>query len=182
VSKRWGLRELPKARPTSQVDDLYHILITLWVWYNSVFADEIQRLYVPTGILLASVSNYRLVSLFDTRVYIETDEAEADNDANLWLEDDIFTDKHSTMSDSVNLDDEVVFKSDDQLDHTIVNEIEYDQFEGSEANTDWDSGTDCEWSGEWSNHTKGDWNSQSEDSDNELDSDSEKEGVDSDID
>lgn len=137
---------------------------------------------MPTGILLDSVSGCRLVSLFDTRVYIETDEAEADNDANLWLEDDIFTDKHSTMSDSVNLDDEVVFNSDDQLDHTIVNEIEYDQFEGSEANTDWDSGTDCEWSGEWSNHTKGDWNSQSEDSDNELNSDSEKEGVDSDID
>src|SRR4051794_25061191 len=55
-------------------------------------------------------------------------------DANLWLEDDIFTDKYSTMSDSVNLDDEVVFNSDDQLGHTIVNEIEYDQFEGSEAN------------------------------------------------
>ena len=124
VRKRWGFRRLPRAKPTSQVDDLYHILITLWVWYDSVFADEIQRLYVSTGILLASVSACRLVSLFDTRVYIGIDEAEADNDANSWLENDIFTEKNNTMTDSVNLDEGVVFNSDDNLNAMIVNEID----------------------------------------------------------
>ena len=68
-----GLRRLPRAKPTSQVDDLYHILITHWVWHFVVFADEKQRLFVPTGILLASVSGCRLVSLFDTRVKIDVD-------------------------------------------------------------------------------------------------------------
>jgi hypothetical protein len=103
-----GLRRLPRAKPTSQVDDLYHILITLWVWHRVVFADEIQRLLLATGILLAGVSGCRLVSLFDTRVKIDNEEAKDDHDINKKL----------------NNDDNVILKTQGGLDNAKINDTE----------------------------------------------------------
>ncbi len=48
------------------VDDLYHILFTHWVYDSTTYRDEHQRVQVATGILLASYTGCRPVSLFDT--------------------------------------------------------------------------------------------------------------------
>jgi hypothetical protein len=119
-----GLRRLPRAKLTSQVDDLYHILIAHWVWHRVVFADEIQRLLLATGILLAGVSGCRLVSLFDTRVKIDNDEAKDDRDSHDKLDSDNFTDSDTTPMNSMNMEDYAVLNSQGELDDSKVSDSE----------------------------------------------------------
>ncbi|KAK6810583.1 hypothetical protein RU639_013666 [Aspergillus parasiticus] len=67
VSRRMGLRRLPRPRPTEKAIDLLHFQTTHYVHCDSVFADEKQRLYHAVGLNLSSVTACRAVSLFDTR-------------------------------------------------------------------------------------------------------------------
>jgi hypothetical protein len=68
-----GLRTRPKRKPSSNKDDIYRILIGHWTRCTKAYADEKQRLYVATGILLSYISGSRLVSLFDTRVEVDNE-------------------------------------------------------------------------------------------------------------
>ncbi|OJD24573.1 hypothetical protein ACJ73_04067 [Blastomyces percursus] len=68
VIKRWGLRRRPKRKPSGTKDDVYRILHSHWTRCTKAYADEKQRHYVATGILLSFISGARLVSLFDTRI------------------------------------------------------------------------------------------------------------------
>jgi hypothetical protein len=65
-----------------------------------VFADEIQRLLLATGILLASVSGCRLVSLFDTRVKIDNNEVKDDRESHDKPDGDAFTESDVRVNDS----------------------------------------------------------------------------------
>ena len=72
LQREYKLRKLPKPKPlVTGLDDLYHLLYTLWVLDESVFADEHQRTLVATGILASVYFGVRLVSLFDTRVKVD---------------------------------------------------------------------------------------------------------------
>lgn len=55
------------------VDDLYQILITHWVYDDTVYGDERQRVQVATGLLMAAYFGCRPCSLFDTRVRFSYD-------------------------------------------------------------------------------------------------------------
>jgi hypothetical protein len=57
-------------KPSGNKDDIYRILLGHWTRCTKAYADEKQRLYVATGILLSYISGSRLVSLFDTRVKV----------------------------------------------------------------------------------------------------------------
>ena len=70
----YRLRRLPNKRGVSSVDDLYHILFYHWVYDDTVYRDEQQRSYVPTGILMASYFGCRPVSMFDTRIKFEDED------------------------------------------------------------------------------------------------------------
>ncbi|OJD21511.1 hypothetical protein ACJ73_07150 [Blastomyces percursus] len=68
VIKRWGLRRRLKRKPSGTKDDVYRILHSQWTRCTKAYADEKQRHYVATGILLSFIFGARLVSLFDTRI------------------------------------------------------------------------------------------------------------------
>ncbi|KAI1931890.1 hypothetical protein LOZ66_006984, partial [Ophidiomyces ophidiicola] len=65
--KSWGLRTLPKKKPTGTTDFLYVLLRYHWERCPKAYADEKQRLYVSVVQLLAFVSGCRPVSILDTR-------------------------------------------------------------------------------------------------------------------
>ncbi|KAI1943088.1 hypothetical protein LOZ66_000783 [Ophidiomyces ophidiicola] len=67
IIKSWGLRKLPKRKPTGTTDFLYALLRFHWERCPRAYADEKQRLYVSVVQLLAFVSGCRPVSILDTR-------------------------------------------------------------------------------------------------------------------
>ncbi|KAI1908739.1 hypothetical protein LOZ65_006603 [Ophidiomyces ophidiicola] len=67
IIQSWGLRKLPKRKPTGTTDFLYALLRFHWEKCPRAYADEKQRLYVSVVQLLAFVSGCRPVSILDTR-------------------------------------------------------------------------------------------------------------------
>lgn len=66
-----GLRKVPKPKQSAAADDLLQFLVTHLVHYDSVFADEKQRVYPLAGLNLSYISACRVVSLFDTRRLVD---------------------------------------------------------------------------------------------------------------
>jgi hypothetical protein len=67
----YGLRTLPKKKPVISRDDLYLLLYTHWVFDDSTYDDERQRVQVAAGLLTAVFFGCRPCSLFDTRVKLD---------------------------------------------------------------------------------------------------------------
>ncbi|KAI9784715.1 MAG: hypothetical protein M1816_000718 [Peltula sp. TS41687] len=73
LEKEYSLRKLPQHKPVMSSDDLYHLLFVYWVYDDSTYPDERQRVQVATALLLAAFTGCRLCSLFDTRLRFEDD-------------------------------------------------------------------------------------------------------------
>ena len=72
---RYEPRKLPKKRGINKVGNMYHILFYRCVYDEHVYRDEQQQQYEATGILMASYFGCRPVSMFDTRIKFEEDDA-----------------------------------------------------------------------------------------------------------
>lgn len=66
LTKNYRLRKLARTKPVMNVDDLYHILFTHWVYDDATYVDERQRVQVAAALLLAAYTGCRPCSLFDT--------------------------------------------------------------------------------------------------------------------
>ena len=58
VSRRMGLRRLPKKKPVGKKEDIYHLLIVYLVRCTKVYRDEKQRLMIAISILLSYLTGY----------------------------------------------------------------------------------------------------------------------------
>ena len=110
------------------VDDLYRMFITHWVHDDAVFADERQRVQLPTAALMASFLGCRPVSLFDTRVKFQNSDyldygnydkvvsksnspmKESDSDQ------DTLVDSDSDSEHEMNLSDDTAMETDSKVD------------------------------------------------------------------
>jgi len=75
LMKEYRLRQVPRQRRVSSVEDIYYLLCRHWVHNQSTLRDEQQCVYVAMGILMASYFGCRPVSIYNTRLAFEGETA-----------------------------------------------------------------------------------------------------------
>ena len=75
--EEYRLQKGARDKPVMSAEDLHHILFTHWALDTTTYADERQRVQVATGLLIASYTGCRPISLFDTgRKILSVDKSE----------------------------------------------------------------------------------------------------------
>jgi len=73
----YSLRVLSKKKSIIDFDDLYLLLYTHWVFDDSTFKDERQRIQVAIDLLTIAFFDCRSCSLFDTRIKFDSNNSNA---------------------------------------------------------------------------------------------------------
>ena len=164
---KYCLRRYTPAKPVAYVDDLYEILITHWVYDDTVYADERQRVQVAAGLIMAAYFGCRPCSMFDTRVtFAKTDEMhDAKNNA------EVIRNRNGNTSDSNSSSEETLVNSDSHSVDELSSNTDIDSDSDSDIEIDVDSYGNSDGSGNRDVH--GDCDSDGDsDGDNDGDSDS----------
>ncbi|KAI9762363.1 MAG: hypothetical protein M4579_000513 [Chaenotheca gracillima] len=146
LRKEHKLRRFTRAKPVAYLDDLYEVLIALWVWDDTVFADERQRQQVATGLLMAAYFGCRPCSMFDTRIKFKDLDDIVGTNSNENLES--IENGDQDMEKNTSSDDDTPFNSpsavDDEMDLSGETMVGDSSDSGSDSGTDdgFDAGTD----------------------------------------